>query len=133
MSLTTCSPHLCMASKTPQTTGAERLPNLNYSNIMILASAVFGNFIDQIKLNFSDGKMEDVVINISEWWSDKPVYDEQIAWNGPVYKKKEGIFGYTFANIYSLNRLINRKGMIESITLPDCPYIHIFAITLLEC
>jgi len=106
------------------------VPQDKYNGIMILASAEWGNFVEHIKLEYTSSENIDVLINFSDWWQDIPLYDEHIAWSGKAYSKKIKRLSTKNLNIFSIFRPLLMDKILKSIILPDCPNIHIFAITL---
>jgi|GEM_PF-2899547 len=106
------------------------VPSGRYKGILLLGSSEWGSFIEQLTLNFSDGKEEALQINFSDWASQKPIYDDKFIWRGKVYNKNEDSLYLGEYGLLALLRPIPEDKTLESITLPECSNVHIFAMTL---
>ncbi len=108
-----------------------KVPVGSYKYITFLAAAEWGSYIENIKLNFSNSETSDTQINVSDFFMD-PFFDECVAWSGKVKiveKNRDRAFD-TNINFFAVSHSINKQNTLESIILPYCPNIHIFAITL---
>lgn len=105
-----------------------KCPNGVFSRLMILCSAEWGSFIENVVINYKDGTKETKELAVSDW-SNEPDFQEKVMWSGKTANKKEVFSGRynIYARVININ---NDKKIIESITLPDFEDIHIFALTL---
>lgn len=101
------------------------------SNIFILGCAELGNHIENIEVIYSDGESEKVELEFSSWVS-RPNFNEIIAWEGKgVERDKDEASTYPFqVYLFAQNIKLSREGTITKLIMPNCPNIHIFAITL---
>lgn len=102
-----------------------------YSTIMVLGCGEWGNFSENMILHFEDGESQSIELEFTDWHFS-PIYGESIAWVGKnVDKNKETAwFNNLPAHIFAKSYDVNYQKKIVSITLPDCPNIHIFAISM---
>ena len=103
-----------------------------YKSIMLLACAEWGNFSDYLILEYNNKVIEKVFISFSDWFFEEPCYNELIAWEGKVIEKhgeKYNILKRKF-RIFAKEFNICKEEFIDSIILPNCPNIHIFAISM---
>ncbi len=105
------------------------VPAGEYKGILLMGSSEWGNFIDQIGVNYIDGSSDNIQVNFSDWAARSPLYDEIIMWGGDGHNKYEGRT-YNDYSLFAIQRSIPAKKELKSITLPDCPNMHIFAVTL---
>lgn len=103
-----------------------------YSSIMLMASACHGSFKDYIKLTYADGEAEELLIFCSSFWYPKAHFGESDAWAGEyvMYINESYYIEQRHLNIYANEYRINQTKELVSIELPDCPDMHIFAITM---
>ncbi|MDF2987307.1 MAG: hypothetical protein K0R50_2817 [Eubacterium sp.] len=106
------------------------LPGTSCKGIMFLGCCEWGSCFDFGKLNFNDNESRDIQINFSDWAIATPVFDEYVAWRGPVYDKTVSNILHEKNNLFALFRPIHKNDQLQSITLPQCPNMHIFAVTL---
>ncbi|NMM53188.1 BtrH N-terminal domain-containing protein [Paenibacillus aquistagni] len=108
-----------------------KVPQGRYNSIMILAAAENGDFYSTIFLDlFDDSKLE-LHIKVSDW--TKPSFNEDIAFmtrRVHKYNQKAEIIQGDYGYLYGYKYKIPTDNLIKSITLPICPNIHIFAISL---
>jgi hypothetical protein len=103
----------------------------NYNTLMLLGCAEFGDYTDIVKIYYADGNTEDIYISFTDW-NKPPLFNEKVALIGKcvqkvdssayIYKEKVHIFAKEY-NLSNNNEIIG-------IQLPDCPKIHLFAISL---
>lgn len=108
------------------------LPQVKFSRICLLACAEWGSYYyETIVLNYHDSKMEYLNIRIPDI-SMEPFNEEKIAWSGRTATIDNGEITIIQPNakIFSLSYPIDNENIIDSITLPNCPNIHIYAISL---
>jgi len=106
------------------------VPPLDYKGIMLMGSCEWGNFIENMKLDYVDGESETIQINFSDWQNKEPLYDEKLIWGGKVYNKNEGRGYLDPYNLFALVRPVREERTLSSVTLPECSNMHIFAMTL---
>lgn len=106
------------------------VPVGEYKGILLMGSSEWGSFIEQISVQYVDGSSDNIQVNFSDWASKTPMYDEIPMWGGKIYNKYEGITYNDDFNLFAIERSIPEKKEVISITLPDCPNMHIFAVTL---
>lgn len=101
------------------------------SQIMFLGCAELGNHIENIEIEYDSGEKEAVELEFTSWLSS-PVFGESIAWEGKgVERIGEEVSVYPFSvYLFSVAIAFDKTGNIIGINLPQCPNIHIFAITL---
>lgn len=107
------------------------IPKGIYKKFALAGCAEWGNYRDKIKVNYQDGSSEEITIGFTDWVSP-PVYDETILLEGKMMDnvKGENIINNSYiARIFSKTYNLDNK-LIDNIVLPDCPNIHIFAISL---
>ncbi|WP_310603198.1 hypothetical protein, partial [Anaerosporobacter sp.] len=109
-----------------------KINNLVARKIAILACAEWGDFLDRIKIVYDDGTSSYLYIELNDWWK-QPNLGYTVVWSGKVVEKEEGTAKlldeegrYMCGKIYELED----KKLIQEITLPICPNIHIFGITI---
>ena len=108
------------------------IPLGKYGAIAILGCSEWGNFTGKLTLNYDDNQTETIMLKFSDWYGSngEPYYGEDIAWTGESIDCKGEI---NRNRIYASNyRIMNNNSQIKSILLPQCPNMHIFAISLLE-
>jgi hypothetical protein len=84
-------------------------------------------------LKYENNETEDLQIGFSDWFISTPVYDEKVAWSGNVVQKDKQsahLLNVKY-NIFAIKRRLSKSEILKSIVLPNCPTIHIFAMTLL--
>ena len=106
------------------------VPPGEYKGILILGSSEWGNYTEHMKLNHAGGYEVTIRINLSDWAARNPLFDEKVMWKGKVYDKNEGRLYYDLYSIFAILRPFPGTEKLESITLPECTNMHIFAITL---
>lgn len=104
-----------------------------YRQIMILGCSEFGDFQEYINVSYSDGKGEKILIRFTDWFAE-PRYGEKIAWEGLIFYKNwdnnDDACRKRKNRIFMQKYFVNYNQTISSITLPECPNLHIFAISL---
>lgn len=105
--------------------------NEEYEHIMFLGTSEWGSYKEKIKMNFTNGRTGFYELAISDW-AVMPVFNEEIAWEGNgAYRNNNSIeLTNEKVRIFAKTSYMGRRGLISSITLPDCQGIHLFAITL---
>lgn len=108
------------------------IPKGIYRSIMLLGSAEWGNFCDNVLLHYEGNKTEAMQIVFTDWVSE-PALGERAVWKGSIIKKTKNdaeILRFLQARIFAREYILPEEGSIESITLPHCPNMHIIAISL---
>lgn len=103
-----------------------------YDCIMVLGSADLGDHFEDLIIEFTDGTIEKICIQMSNWCKNAPYFDEKIAWTG---KRAQVVNNETVVvpfdvHIFGKNYKINSDSYIKALILPDCPNMHIFSLTL---
>jgi hypothetical protein len=114
-----------------------------YSKVMLLGSSDWGamsdfqtassiKYIDNIILKSDVDDEINLRIEFPSWCFEKALNAESVAWTGNGCKKSEDGIELLDNNfkIYAISYLIKKDIPINKIVLPDCPSIHIFAISL---
>ncbi len=102
--------------------------------VVILGCAEFGDFQEYINIRYSDGEIEKLLLRFTDWFAN-PRYGERVAWEGFVVNKNNNEVKlinrkyHIFMQKCSINS--NNKTLSE-IMLPECPNLHVFAITLIR-
>jgi hypothetical protein len=116
-----------------------------YQRLMLLGCSEYGAFTATITARYSDGVAEAISVGFSSWGSPQPKFGETVAWSGAAVDKQPTFYRsaaeerrhsgpaenstvsrYLFAKTFPLKH----PGRLETITLPDCPNLHLFAIAL---
>lgn len=109
---------------------------LNDNNyIMLLMCSEFTCLEENIRVLYGDGSSETAKIGVTACLKSEPEFNDYIVITGtPVVLLQEthevytyNFPGHIYGSIYKLNKV---SGNITGIVLPECPNIHIFAITM---
>ena len=109
-----------------------KIPAGNYHSIMLLGCAEQGDFCDRMIVEYANGKHEEIFIKFTDW-AGKPIFNETVAWQGEMVERNGEnvkIFEVYITSIFANTYFLKCDGILKSIQLPDCPNIHIFAISL---
>ncbi len=104
-----------------------------YNKIMIMGCSDNGDFIDDLTIRYINEEISRISLAFSDSWR-LPKFGETIAWVGVGGKWANNEFT-THTNlqrIFAIEQTINRQELIQAITLPECPNIHIFSISLCQ-
>ncbi|GKX30067.1 hypothetical protein SH1V18_25470 [Vallitalea longa] len=104
----------------------------SYDNIFILGCCDIGSHSDDIIINYKDGTKEIKELRLSSWLSEARRFNDILAWisQGAVIRG-DMIKCYDFdIHLYANFIDVNPNKIIDTIELPYCPNIHLFAITL---
>ncbi|MHB1459051.1 MAG: hypothetical protein ACYC0V_19265 [Armatimonadota bacterium] len=109
-------------------TGQEiRLPKRVISRINVLATAVNGSFIEEMRVTRGDGTVYNLDLAISDWCVTAQ-YNEQV---GISFNRRNGPSASPIkCNIWQQTIYLKKNAKANSITLPKNPNIHIFAMTV---
>jgi hypothetical protein len=104
------------------------LPKGSYTKIHVLATAVNGSYIDELTAGCADGSIYNLDLAISDWCVTAN-YNEQTALR---FDHRHGqASGQTACSIWKQTMYLrNNHSPVRSVTLPNNPDMHIFAITL---
>lgn len=102
-----------------------------YHSIMFLGCSDNGDFIDDVSIFYENGEELKIPISFTDSWR-LPKFNESIAWTGKGGRWTENRMDVHLneQRIFAREEIIKKRGIIESIRLPDCPNIHIFSISL---
>jgi len=103
-----------------------------FSSIALIACCDVGCFSDTLTINYDDGQTEEIIVKLTDISASNPVYGETVACEVDcVERDNNGEVNISIrGRILAKEYCIQGKGMITGITLPHCPGIHIFAISL---
>lgn len=106
-------------------------PPGRYSRIMTLGCAEWSNFSDKILIQYADGRSEEAPLEFTDCCYP-PVFGESTAWTGRGTRRNQGVFEPILQEmrLYAKSCPLNTGGEVISIRLPDCPNLHVFAISL---
>ncbi|QNU66156.1 hypothetical protein EHE19_014910 [Ruminiclostridium herbifermentans] len=108
------------------------IPNINARYISILGCAEFGNYREEIEIEFSDGTKQSITADFTDFYQSA-IYEEEIYWIGAAAERKNGKTNYQnfnarlFAKRYPI-----KSGRVAKLTLPRRRNVHIFALTLTD-
>lgn len=109
------------------------VPKRQYSGFMYLGCSEYGSHSEPMLVKYTNGQTEEVALELSDWSLVRPVFRETVAWAGKaaISTKHEGIQELPFpVFLFAKHGVFCKSGTIESIQLPKCPNIHVFAISL---
>ncbi len=111
------------------------LPCGRYRRLMILGCAEFGVFNVPLLIHYASGEKDEVMIEFIDWGSkDLPKITEAqrpvVAWEGLGLEKNRANENKTARYIYAYQHELQCSSFMESIVLPDCRNVHLFAISL---
>ena len=109
------------------------IPVGRYEGIMIAGTATWGNCNTDIILNYKCSNSERLRISIPDWQFGKmPDESKDVIWYGLGEKRVNDNFEPLVERyIYAMKYFIKREELV-SVTLPDCPNLHIFGLSLEE-
>lgn len=111
-------------------------PINNLSKIMFLMCSEFTSCEIVVELIFSDGSIEIIKVGVTSWLYPEPEYSDEIALVGKPVQRKGGDIEKTFCynflgNIYASRYELKSYGKeLNTIKLPDCENVHVFAISI---
>lgn len=107
-------------------------PRDRYKVLMILGSSDFSHMLDKIKVQYADGSEDEFELGLSFYRASEPIFHETPAYSGifgTVVDGKVTSLPYS-GNIYSQIYSLRGDRIIDSICLPYCPNMHVYAISL---
>ena len=104
-------------------------------SIMLLGCCEYGNFTDYFNISYHDGDDEKILVSLTDSWECNPKFGEAVALRVREVEKRgvEVIAKEEVHGIYACEYRLCKKKRLKSIHLPDCPNMHLFAITLQGC
>ncbi|MDR2888782.1 MAG: hypothetical protein LBV33_02955 [Lachnospiraceae bacterium] len=104
----------------------------NYGSLMILASSCHGSFKDYLTLVYENQESEQLLMVSSSFWYPKAHFSEATAWQGryAMLINDDYYIEQRKLSIYAKEYPLDRSGKLVEIILPDCPDIHVFALSL---
>lgn len=115
------------------TTQIITVPKGKYKALMIMGSADFDHMIDKLKILYTDAYEEEIELKFSLFRTEKPIFGERIAYSGKFGKiiNNNSIKELSYnGSLYFESFALKHNGVINSICLPYCPSMHIYAISL---
>ena len=112
-----------------------------YDYIMVLGCSLHDTYSGNITLHYADVSHTHVLLTLHNWdivnleemyWAALSMNANNIAWIGDVVSNDHEYSdkSYVKRGIMALTYRIKKKGILTGMTLPNCPNMHIFAITL---
>lgn len=105
------------------------LPGGYFDTIMFMGCGDLGSFSEEACVIYADGTRQTFFLQFSEHCVEKPLYNESIVWSGKCGfpgKSEDALSSRIYAQAYNLDG----GKMMQSVLLPVCPNIIIFAISL---
>ncbi|GCE14969.1 hypothetical protein [Tengunoibacter tsumagoiensis] len=110
------------------------IDNGDYSTLMLLGCSLLGDLSDVLNVEYIDGYIEEVRFGLTQLNQRIPVFGERIAWEGKRASLPSWSDAITSTDepscLFAKELLLKHKSKIKSIILPNCPEIHIFALSL---
>lgn len=108
-----------------------KLPPGCYGRVMVLGCSECSNYSGWMVVHYQDGQTEEIKLGLTDWCF-QPVFGETTAWRGKAAERVGGevqTLSYE-VRLYAQSYDLKQNRMIIELRLPDCPNMHIFAITL---
>ncbi|MDR5002041.1 MULTISPECIES: BtrH N-terminal domain-containing protein [Brevibacillus] len=108
------------------------VPEGYYSSLLILGCSECGSYTERIEILYEDNVVRYIPIQFTDWYME-PMFGETTAWVGKGAARREGqveILDFPVRLLVQQYYLNPSRKMLR-IKLPDCPNIHIFAMTLM--
>jgi hypothetical protein len=108
------------------------IPKGFYKDIVFIGFSVYGDSMHKIILNKNTDKCNEIMLGFTNWHKE-PEFNEHIAWTGKIVVKlgdSAKIHQYNTGNIFIRGVALPQDMEINSITLPYCPTMHIFCMSL---
>lgn len=107
------------------------VPEGRYSHISLIGAAEFGNSSDIMKVTSTRGRRYEVEFQFTDYICE-PCFGETIAWKGRGIHKKGNGYEWMPEDLYLYQQKLEMPDdIIDEITLPVNPSIHLFAIVLI--
>ncbi len=108
------------------------IPEDNYNRIQIMGCSEYGNYSDNIEIQSVDGEYHALPITLYDWSNTSNT--DITAWSGKIIdiEGEQLIPSNEIRKIYAKDYTFCINEKIKGIQLPDCPNIHIFALTMFK-
>ena len=107
------------------------LPSGSFASLWLLGSAVEGSQVAQtFTVTYTDGTAEVLVQSLSDWFQPKGFPGESRAVKMAYRDTSNGAMDSRPFYLYSYGFTLNIAKMVKSITLPNNPYVKVFAVTV---
>lgn len=106
------------------------LPAGSFKKIGILGCSTDGNYSGQIKVTYADGSSEAIMLELSDCYPRGAGFEQEIFWIGQCAKDRINYTNRFACQLYGQFFDLKYPMQALSITLPDCPKMHIFAMSL---
>lgn len=102
-----------------------------YNKIMILGCSEYGDYVDSFQIEDIEGDIEEILIEFTDW-SFLSKENEYVAWEGnqAIINNGHLVIPDNKVRLFASEYVISKKTRINKIRVPNCPNIHIFAISL---
>lgn len=108
------------------------VPEGYYGRIRIMGCSEYGSYTDKVGIYTTGGNVYSIPITFYEWCdnSNKDI----LAWKGRIAHKKENevLIIDQEHKIYAKEFVLSYNEKINKIKLPECPNLHLFAISMLK-
>jgi hypothetical protein len=110
-------------------------PPSGYNRLSVLGLAVNGSFSEEMTVSYKDGSREVKRLFLLDWYDHSKFpdneypYGEQLAILMPYHHQRDQLMEHPTA-VWQYAVTIREDHPVESIRLPDNPFMYIFSITL---
>jgi hypothetical protein len=107
------------------------LPGGRYRKIIVLGCAECSNYSGRMPILYQDGVTEEIPLALTDW-SFQPVFGETTAWVGKGAERVDGeVLPLSYeVHLYAQCYALKHDGVLMEIRLPDCPNLHVFAVSV---
>jgi beta-glucosidase len=99
--------------------------------LYFLGAGTFGRQSGQVTVTYTDGSTSTGTITFADWYSNAPTQGAQLVATAPYWNVPAGdTIGPHAVSLYDTSVPLSQGKTISSITLPDAPQMHIFAVTV---
>ncbi len=105
----------------------------NYSFVILLGCAEWGHQSEMMSICYVGERADSIPLEISDWSANEPLFGEVVAWEGKCAERTNSdisLIPWFKAHLFAKIIQLDNKLQLDSISLPECSNIHIFAITL---
>ena len=107
------------------------MPSGPHASLWLLGAAVEGSQTAQtFTVTYTDGTTQALVQNLSDWFQPGGFPGESRAVKMPYRLAADGAKDARPFYLYSYGFPVNPAKTVQSITLPDNPYVKVFALSL---
>lgn len=105
----------------------------HYTHIMILGCSESGNYSERMKLQYENNLLMTVPLEFTDWQL-QPFFNDIVAWSGKGAKRCNDEIKPLESDVklFAQRYKVDSTRFLEGIHLPDCPNIHIFAISVIR-